>query len=885
MGRRRTSGRQGQSMDKTFDPASYETKWRRWWSERDLFRAEAPSDKPPFCIMIPPPNVTGRLHMGHALQSTLQDLLTRWRRMQGYNALWLPGADHAGIATQLMVERDLEAQGTSRVELGRERFLERMWEWTEEHHGNIRRQLEQLGASCDWSRERFTLDEGLSGAVAEAFVRLHAEGFVYRGEYMVNWSPGLDTAISDLEVEMVEVRGHLWHIAYPIEGTDETVVVATTRPETMLGDTALAVHPDDERYRHLLDAKAVLPLVGRRLPFVLDEAVDRAFGTGVVKVTPAHDPTDFEIGRRHHLPAVQVIDHLGRMTAEAGEAFARLDRSEARRKVVASLEEQGVLVKVEEHVHNVGHCQRSGVPVEPLISTQWFCDVSGMAERALTGEEGRRLQLVPDSWRKTWEHWLETIRPWCISRQLWWGHRIPAWYTEAGECVVARDEEEARRLAGTDRLERDPDVLDTWFSSGLWPFSTLGWPEETEDLATFYPTQVLITGFDILFFWVARMVMLGLHFTDRLPFETVHLTGLVRDAEGRKMSKTRGNTVDPLDLVAEYGADALRFTLAALDVPGRDIPLDRERMAGYRAFGNKIWNATRFVLSRAEGGLVRPGLATDGLAAPERWLLSRLARTEREVVARFEAYRFDEACRALYAFFWGELCDWSLELAKPALSGEAPRPGVGDVLLTALERSLRLLHPVMPFLTEELWQRLPGHEAVHPGTIVLAPYPGGRDEWIDEPVEEAMDSFMRVVTWARTRRAELGIPPGEPVGLYLACDDAAPREFLAAQGPLARSLARLGEWSFGKPPAGASSDRVGGVVVALAVAGRDLAAEERQRLEDELAQVVVQIEKNAALLAREAFVARAPAEVVEGHRRKLAELESRRESLRAALER
>jgi valyl-tRNA synthetase len=715
-------------MDKRFDPQAYEQAWQRRWAEMGIFRVEVPSGKPPFCIMIPPPNVTGKLHVGHALQTTLQDLLTRWRRMQGHNALWLPGTDHAGIATQLMVERQLVSEGTSRRDLGRAAFLERMWAWKEQYHGNIRRQLDLLGASCDWSRERFTLDDGLSRAVREAFVRLHREGLITRGEYMVNWSPTLGTAVSDLEVETKTVQGKLYHIAYPIEGSDpaagERIVVATTRPETMLGDTGVAFHPDDERYRHLHGKAAILPLVGRRLPFVPDTVVDKEFGTGLVKLTPFHDPNDFEMGRRHGLPGISVIGLDGRMTAEAGPDFAGLDRFEARAKVVERLREQGFLVKVEEHVHNVGHSQRSGEPIEPLVSTQWFCDVSGMARQALDAVRDGRLALKPETWVKTWEHWLENIKPWCISRQLWWGHQIPAWYTEDGRCFVAHSLEEAAAEAGTDRLTQDPDVLDTWFSSGLWPFSTLGWPADTPDLQTFYPTTVLVTGFDILFFWVARMVMMGLHFTGDVPFGSVHLTGLVRDAEGVKMSKTKGNVLDPAELVSEYGADAVRFTLTSLDSPGRDIPLNPEQIAGYRAFGNKIWNAARFALSRLAEmpeARVQPHIDPAGLAAPERWILSRLSRVAAEIEPRFESFRFDEACNRLYHFFWGDLCDWYIELSKPALSGEAPRPRVGDVLLTVLDRSLRLLHPVMPFLTEEVWQRLPGHEAIHPQTNCLAP--------------------------------------------------------------------------------------------------------------------------------------------------------------------
>jgi valyl-tRNA synthetase len=862
-------------MQKSFDPASYEEKWQRAWSEEGYFRAEAPSDRPSFCIMIPPPNVTGKLHIGHALQSAIQDLLTRWKRMSGFNALWLPGTDHAGIATQLMVERQLEAEGTSRDALGRERFLERMWAWTEEHHGNIRRQLDKLGASCDWTRERFTLDEGLSRAVREAFVRLFDEGLIYRGEYMVNWSPGLDTAISDLEVELKPVDGHLYHIAYPVEDSDERIVVATTRPETMLGDTAVAYHPDDPRYQHLSGRFARLPLTERRIPFIADAAVEREFGTGLVKVTPFHDFADFEIGQRHDLPGIQVIDRRGKMTPAAGEAFAGLDREEARARVVEALRDEGVLVEIEEYHHNVGFCHRSGVAVEPLVSMQWFANVEAMAERALHAVEDGSLSLIPDSWDKTWAHWLENIRPWCISRQLWWGHRIPAWYDGEGNCYVARTEREAVEEAGTDELTQDEDVLDTWFSSGLWPFSTLGWPEETADLATFYPTDILVTAFDILFFWVARMVMSGFHFTGKLPFHAVHLTGLVRDEKGQKMSKTRGNTVDPLELVEEYGADALRFTLSALDSPGRDIPLDRDRIAGYRAFGNKIWNATRFVLGRVgTEARVRPELDAAELEVPERWILSRLSRTAGEVDERFRTYRFDEACNRLYHFFWGDLCDWYIELCKPALAGEATRPRVGDTLLTVMDRALRLLHPVMPFLTEELWQRLPGHEAIHPQTVCLAAYPERVGAWEDAAVEAEMESFMDVVSTVRTTRAELGISPREELSLYLLEGRASEIDFLRRESILVAALANT-QLTTEPVPKEALQDRAGGVELALGLAGRDLAAERSARLARETEDLNGQIGRIRKLLSNSQFLDKAPAEVVAENRRRLAELEER----------
>jgi valyl-tRNA synthetase len=879
-------------MDKRFEPAGYEQVWQRRWAEKEYFRAEAPSAKPSYCIMIPPPNVTGKLHVGHALQSTLQDLLTRWRRMQGYNALWLPGTDHAGIATQLMVERHLESEGTSRREMGRERFVERMWQWKEQYHSNIRQQLDRLGASCDWTRERFTLDAGLSRAVREAFVRLYQEGLITRGEYMVNWSPTLGTAVSDLEVEMKTVQGKLYHVAYEVEGSGERIVVATTRPETMLGDTAVALHPGDERYAHLHGRAALLPLVGRRLPFVADEAVDREFGTGLVKITPFHDPNDFAMARRHGLPGITVIGLDGRMTADAGPDFAGLDRFEARRKIVERLREGGYLVKVEEHVHNVGHSQRSGEPIEPLVSTQWFCDMTSMAAGALEAVRDGRTKLVPDSWEKTWEHWLTGIRPWCISRQLWWGHQIPAWYAEDGRCFVAHSAEEAAAQAGTDRLTQDPDVLDTWFSSALWPFSTLGWPDDTPDLRTFYPTDVLVTGFDILFFWVARMVMTALHFKGDVPFRAVHLTGLVRDAEGQKMSKTKGNVLDPSELIAEFGADALRFTLASLDSPGRDIPLNKDQIAGYRAFGNKLWNATRFALSRIPPeARVRESIDVAGLAAPERWILSRLSRVAAEVDARFETFRFDEACNRLYHFFWGDFCDWYIELSKPALFGDAPRPRVGDVLLTVLDRALRLLHPVMPFLTEELWQRLPGHEAIQPETIAFAAYPRREEGWEDDAVEAGMEALIQVVTRVRALRAEMGLGPKAKLDLHLDLHpadaaDAGVSRLLAEQAPLLRFLTRVETVAFGSIPEGARRDLVAGVEIGLqqaAVEQAAMSAEERGRLAKELEKLEAEISRAEERLSNADFLGKAPAKVVEGGRAKLAEMRERQASLRSSL--
>ena len=888
-----------EEMDKRFEPKSYERRWQEEWAAQGFFVCTVPPDPAaagaprPYCIMIPPPNITGKLHMGHALQSTLQDLLTRWRRMQGRNALWLPGTDHAGIATQLMVERDLAKEGKSRHDLGREVFLDRVWAWKEQYQGNIRRQLDLLGASCDWTRERFTLDDGLSRAVREAFVRLFEEGRITRGEYLVNWSTGLDTAISDLEVEMRPVQDKLWKIAYPIAGSDERVVVATTRPETLLGDTALAVHPEDERYRHLVGKRAVVPIAGRHIPVVADESVEREFGTGVVKVTPYHDPADFETGRRHGLPGIQVIDRKGLMTSAAGAEFAGMPVDTARDLVLVKLREAGLLVHEEAYLHNVGFCQRSGVRVQPLMSTQWFCDVSTMAAEALAAHDDGRLELVPASWGKTWEHWLENIRPWCISRQLWWGHQIPAWYDEAGNCFVARTREAAAAQAGHDRLTQDGDVLDTWFSSALWPFSTLGWPEKSLDLAYFYPTSVLITGFDILFFWVARMVMMGLHFTGESPFARVHLTGLVRDAEGVKMSKTKGNVLDPEDLIDEYGADAVRFTLALLDSPGRDIPLDPERMAGYRAFGNKIWNATRFALSKVGEAEIPLSIDFDRLALPERWILTRLSETAASVDAALEDFRFDLACRDLYHFFWSDFCDWYIEMAKPGLEPGSERPLVREVLLLTLDRALRLLHPVMPFLTEELWQKLPGHEAIHPQTICLAAYPDRVQAWeLTDAEADRMKLFRETVTILRNDRADKKLTHRVKADLFL--QSAKPGipasavdaiSFLSSEEAkqLLSSVAGVRSVVVEAPPLGATNKHIReGAEITCRF---DIPAEAVDLGKLRLALTVCEdnIGKVRARLESADFAAKAPAAVVEGARRNLESLVLERARLRAAL--
>ena len=871
-----------ESLPTRFDPASFESKWYAAWEGSGAFTAQLDSDKPPFVILIPPPNVTGKLHIGHALQFTLQDLVIRWRRMQGYNALWLPGTDHAGIATQVMVERELAKEGTSRAELGRERFLERMWQWKEHYKDNISRQAKALGASCDWTRERFTLDETLSRAVRHAFVTLYREGLVYRAHRLINWCPRCLTALSDLEVVHKEIDGGMWDFAYPVEGGGE-VVVSTSRPETMLGDTAVAVHPDDERYRHLVGRRVVHPFVARTLPIVADPVlVDPAFGTGAVKVTPAHDANDLAAGERNGLERINIFTERGEIN-ENGGPFAGQDRFAARKAVLAALAERGLRRGEKTHRHAVGHCQRCDTVLEPYLSRQWFVTARPLAEPALAAVRSGEVRLVPEFWVATYENWLENILDWCISRQLWWGHRIPAYYCAAGHTTVAEAAPAACPECGG-AVEQDGDVLDTWFSSGLWPISTLGWPADTPDLRAFYPTSVLITGFDILFFWVARMIMMSKHFTGKGPFETVHLTGLVRDASRQKMSKTKGNVVDPLDLVAAYGTDAVRFTLAALAAPGRDLPLSTERMEGYRAFATKLWNAARFVQMYLTGEEAELAALDRGrLAIPERWLLHELEEVTGRVNRAWETFRFDEGCRALYQFVWGDFCDWYLEMAKPALTDEtgpgAPGSGTAggrdpmDVRAVArgvLLQALRLLHPVMPFITEEISAHLGGG-----GQLITAAYPSASGAWSSPESAAAMAVFRAVVQETRSYRHFVGLPPGTPLALALLRLPVATRDALAA---LERELDRLAGLSAldldaEAAPAGAVRDSVAGAELAIVLPDGVLGAAERGRLAAELAATRAEADRVRARLADEAFVARAPGEVVAGARQRLDELE------------
>ncbi len=873
-------------MPPRFDPTSFEPRWYALWEDAGAFTPAASSERPPFVILIPPPNVTGKLHIGHALQFTLQDLVIRWRRMQGCNALWLPGTDHAGIATQVMVERELAKEGSNRRDLGRERFLERMWAWKAQYKDNISHQAKALGASCDWTRERFTLDPTLSQAVRHAFVSLHREGLIYRAHRLINWCPRCLTALSDLEVVHKEIDGGMWDFAYPLADGGE-IVVSTSRPETMLGDTAIAVHPDDERYRHLIGKLVRHPFVDRTFPVIADAVlVDPQFGTGAVKVTPAHDANDFATGERHGLAKINILTEDGRIN-EHGGPFAGQDRFAARKAVLAALTEQGLRRGEKTHRHAVGHCQRCDTVVEPYLSMQWFCSMRGMAERALAAVRSGEVRLVPDFWVATYENWLENIMDWCISRQLWWGHRIPAFYCADGHTTVSEEPVTACAACGKP-VEQDLDVLDTWFSSGLWPISTMGWPADTPDMRAFYPTSLLITGFDILFFWVARMIMMCEHFTGKAPFAEVHLTGLVRDARGQKMSKTKGNVMDPLDLVQEYGADAVRFTLAALASPGRDLPLDGKRMEGYRAFATKLWNAARFVqmhLAGSEEDLET--VSTRPLELPERWILAELERTVAAVNRSWESYRFDEGCRALYQFVWNDYCDWYIEMAKPALAGEDPAAATGrraaDVRAVArgvLLEALKLLHPVMPFITEEIARHLGGG-----GMLITARYPVPGERAADGEALALMEAIQAVVQEIRSYRHLVGLSPGTPLTAQLTDLEPGQAAAFARVGAEMQRLAGLSslELNPAAVAAGAIRDVAGGVNLAIVLPEGALGEAERTQLGDELAQVEGELVKLQARLADETFAARAPEDVVAGARSRAAELAHKRAMLAATL--
>jgi valyl-tRNA synthetase len=864
-----------------YEPKTIEQRWYEFWESGEFFTPELDRDRPKFSIVIPPPNVTGRLHIGHALVNTLQDIIVRWKRMSGFNTLWLPGTDHAGIATQMIVDRELQKQGISRFDIGREKFVEKVWEWKESYGNQIIDQLKRLGCSADWTRTRFTLDEGLSRAVRYVFVKLYEDGLIYRDLAMVNWCPFCRTAISDIEVEYRELNGKLWQIDYPVVDSDRKLTVATTRPETMLGDTALAVHPDDARYKDLIGREAILPIANRRIPIIADPIlVDPEFGTGVVKVTPAHDRNDYEAGKRNNLPELQVIDETGKMTEAAGAEFAGQDRFEARLKVLDKLREQGLLRGTKDYTYSIGFHGKCDTIIEPMISRQWFVKIEPLARPAIDVVRDGTIQILPQTWEATYFNWMENIHDWTISRQLWWGHRIPAYYCANGHITVAMEQPASCAQCGSSQFRQETDVLDTWFSSGLWPFSTMGWPDDTPDLQTFYPTDVLITGFDILFFWVARMIMFGLRFTGRAPFTQVFLNGLVRDEHGQKMSKTKGNVIDPLDVIDEFGADAVRFTLAIF-TSGRDIPLARSRMQGYAAFANKIWNASRFALMYIDTKLsaAKP-IERDDLKTVERWILSRLNDATRDVNKSLSAFRFDEASNTIYQFFWHEFCDWYIEMVKPVLLGRHGTPDdaarARRVLLEVLDRSLRLLHPFMPFITEEIWQKLGGVEP----SIMVAPYPISEDLLCDNEAERLITAVQAMITAVRNARAERGFTPKDRFRLFIRAEEPREAKFFADYAYLLVELARLTDVAVNaEPPAGAHQDVVEGFTIAIEFPERVVTKEQLERTQRELEKSRKELDGLTARLANEQFVRNAPPAVVEQAQARQLELRARIEKL------
>jgi valyl-tRNA synthetase len=875
-------------LKKGYEPKEVERRWYTYWEKEGLFAAEDVSDKEPFSIVIPPPNVTGVLHMGHAHNNTLQDILCRYRRMQGYNVLWMPGTDHAGIATQNVVEKGLAREGKNRHSLGREEFVRRVWQWREEYGGLIIKQLKRLGASCDWDRERFTMDEGLAKAVRTVFVKLYEQGLIYRGDYIINWCPRCRTALSDLEVEHEDHNGHLYYVRYPFEKGNGGVVVATTRPETMLGDTAVAVNPNDKRYRGLDGKTVILPLMNRRIPIIFEEYVDMRFGTGALKITPAHDPHDFEIGVRHNLEAIKVIGEDGRMNEQAGR-FREKDRFECREAVLEALTEEGLLEKVEPYQHSVGHCYRCRTTVEPYLSRQWFVKVKPLAEKAIAAVRTGDTRIIPDTWTKTYFEWMNNIRDWCISRQIWWGHRIPAWTCEnCDELIVAMDRPTVCPACEGSALVQETDVLDTWFSSALWPFSTMGWPDDTQTLKTFYPSSVLVTGFDILFFWVARMMMMGLHFMKEVPFRDVYIHALVRDAEGKKMSKSTGNVIDPLYVIDEFGADAFRFILAALAAQGRDIKLSEERIEGYRHFINKLWNAARFSLMHlSDFEPDKPAQDARDLSLSDRWILSRLNSVVETVTKSLDEYKFNEAANALYQFVWHELCDWYLEIIKPVLYGTLPlSDGTAKtsspeyvttrfILWSALNETLRLLHPFIPFVTEEIWDKLPGTE----GSIMKAEFPGTSKGRENREAEEAMNVLIGVVSGIRNIRGEMNVPPSSFVEATVQSPDKGVRELLERHLNMIVNLCRLKSLQVrppGKRPASCATSVFGSCTIFVSLKGVIDYELEQGRLSKEIAKITRELDGIGKKLGNEDFLLKAPQEVVQKVRQRRERLSEKR---------
>lgn len=859
-------------LDKGYEPHDVELKWYRFWEEEGLFSAKDKSDKKSYSIVIPPPNVTGVLHMGHALNNTLQDILCRYRRLRGDNVLWMPGTDHAGIATQHVVEKNLSDKGMDRHQLGRDRFIKAVWEWRSEYGSAIINQLKRLGASCDWERERFTMDEGLSRAVREVFVRLYNEGLIYRSNYIINWCHRCHTALADLEVEHEEHDGNLYYIRYPFADGKGGVVVATTRPETMLGDTAVAVNPNDERYLDMESREVILPLMNRKIPIICDKYVDMSFGTGALKITPAHDPNDFEIGNRHNLPRVKVIGDGGSMTPEAGK-FEGLDRFECREAVINELRETGLLEKVEPYTHSVGHCYRCNTVIEPNLSMQWFVKATPLAEKAIDAVRKGDTRIIPDIWTKTYFEWMNNIRDWCISRQIWWGHQIPAWFCEGCDEIIVAMETPDRCPAckGID-LRQETDVLDTWFSSALWPFSTMGWPEETALLKTFYPTSVLVTGFDILFFWVARMMMMGIHFMGDVPFKDVYVHALVRDEAGKKMSKSIGNVIDPLVIIERYGTDAFRFTLAAFAAQGRDVKMSEKRVEGYRNFINKIWNAARFALMHISSGY--ESIRHSHLSLPDRWILSRLHDVTKTASVALDTYRFNDAAGTLYKFVWHELCDWYLEAIKPTLygkSGENQRDATLSVLWYVLRESLVLLHPFIPFVTEEIWQKLPGTEGSIMSAVFPLDHPDAAGTLHDPEAESEMELVSGIVTGIRNIRGEMNIPPSLSLAVSIQSQEELERGTIRKYQDIIMNLAALESLVVeapGKRPKATATAIVKGASVFVSLEGIIDFTREIDRLEKEIRKTANELAAVSKKLRNEDFLGKAPADVVQKVREK-----------------
>ncbi len=872
------------SLAKGYEPSGIEEKWYRYWVDNGFFKAEDKSDKKSFSIVIPPPNVTGVLHMGHALNNVIQDIMCRYRRLLGYNVLWMPGTDHAGIATQNVVERDLAARGKTRDQLGREEFIKQVWKWREKSGGAIINQLKRLGASCDWDRERFTMDEGLSDAVRRVFVRLYKEGLIYEGQYIINWCPRCKTALADLEVEYEEKDAYLYYIRYPFVGKKQGLVVATTRPETMFGDTAVAINPDDKRFENLKETQVKLPLTDRVIPIIQDKYVDIEFGTGALKVTPAHDPNDFTLGEKHGLERIKVIDDDGMMLEGAG-MFKGLDRFECRNRAVEALSDQGLLVKKEPMKHSVGHCYRCRTVVEPSVSKQWFVKVGPLAEKAANAVRDGKTRIIPSTWSKTYFEWMDNIRDWCISRQIWWGHRIPVWKcNDCPEVIVEENDPDRCPACGSKNITRETDVLDTWFSSALWPFSTMGWPEHTELLKTFYPTNVLVTGFDILFFWVARMMMMGIHFMDEVPFEDVYIHALVRDEHGKKMSKSKGNVIDPLKVIDEYGADAFRFTLAAFAAQGRDVKMSESRVEGYRHFVNKLWNASRFALMHITEKNNKIDHAKLGLV--EKWILSRCALTVSLVREGIENYRFNEAASAIYQFVWHEFCDWFLEAVKPALyekEGVVKRDNAKAVLARVLEDILIMLHPFMPFVTEEIYHMLPATD----GSVMAAEFPAC-DDFRNETIEDNMEFVFGLISGIRNIRSEMNIQPSTKVKVLACTEDESEKILIAENKSMIVTLAGLESFYFSEPgniPSASASSVSGNTTCFVLMEGVIDFDREISRLEKEIAKNTKELLAVQKRLNNESFLEKAPEDVIAKVKARNMDLEEKDNKLKANLER